>query len=303
MAKDKSHKKLNHKKTSKSTAPSPETHTTRSSSRVTKRFTRAHLAVSSPFTPRSRSRGASADFSRSTSRAPEHRVATIVSDESGAEASDKFFSDSEEAENVFMRNEGLETTATELEVTGLKIEEIAKRKVHALQKELSSAPLPSTFSAALATTEQVVDYFDDPRFVSLFSDYPKVTSRMLTDIQHRELNVKDIPRFTADFAAADAKNPPEVKNMLQLLPSFEVFCQIVCALAPCSVQIPLQLAMSLYRGRLMAMSDVMVFSSILRYHNEFVARAIRTGLDDPNVWRRPYQEAERKLQRRYRIGS
>ena len=293
MAKDKSHKQ-----TSKPTAPSPETHATHSRSRVTKRSTRAHLAVSSPFTSRSRSRGASAEFSRNTSRTPKRRVAISESDESLTEASEESLSDSEEAE-IVSREDALEPTAMEVEAARLKRILIVKTKLHALQKKKSSRtiPLASTSSAAPAKAGLVVDYFDDPRLVSLASDYPVVTSRMLTDIQHRTLDVRDISRLTTTFTDIDAKNPPQVKNIIQLLRPFEVFCEIVCALAPSPVQQPLQRAMSLYRGRLMAMSDYMVFSSIFNYHCQFVVRAMRIGLDDPDVWRCPYEEAEWNLQR------
>ena len=263
MARDKSHEKANHKRTSKPGAHSPETHAARSTSRVKKRSARAPLAVSSPFTPRSRFHGAS---------------------------------DSEEAER-FSMSDASKPTAIEIEVARLERVVIAKRRAYNLKKASSSTPSASTFSAPLATAAQVVEYFNDPRFDSLASHYPMITSRMLKDIQHRELNVKEIPRFTANFTDTDTKNAPEVKNMLQLLRPFEAFCQVVCAFAPSSVQQHLQLAMSLYRGSLMAMSDIFEFSSIHNYHNYFVTRAIRIGLDDPDVWRHPYQEAERKLQR------
>ena len=197
-------------------------------------------------------------------------------------------------------------TATEQRAAKLKKELHAAKEVQRLERELAafgvdrrsrpSTPITSTPAISLVTDDHVVDYAEDPRYRPLAAIYPVVTARMMSDIQHRRFNVKDIPKFTADFAAVDSKDAPEVKGMLGLLRPFEVFCQIVLAFAPALARNQLQLAMSLYRGRLMTMSGVSTFTSILSYHNEFVARAIRIGLDDPEVWRRPYQEAEWNLQ-------
>ena len=98
---------------------------------------------------------------------------------------------------------------------------------------------------------------------------------MMADIQHRKFNVKDIPKLTADFAA-DSNEVPELKSMNQLIKSFEVFCQIVCVLAPAPVQHPLQLAMALYRIRLLNMVGMSTFSSVQGFHIELTVPASKT---------------------------
>ena len=83
--------------------------------------------------------------------------------------------------------------------------------------------------------------------------------------------------------------------MNQLIESFEMFCQLVCALAPTPVQQLLQLAMSVYRVRLLGMVSMSTFTSVQGFHMDFTARAIRIGLDDPNVWRTRWNDAEWRL--------
>ena len=135
----------------------------------------------------------------------------------------------------------------------------------------------------------------DPWFSSLAADYPMVTPHMLLDIQHRKLNVKDIPKFTASFSS-DPSEAPEVKGMLQLMRPFDAFCQIVGELAPAPVQMRLMRAMSLYRGKLVVMASSYTFTSILAWHNEILARKIRIGLDDPDIWRGGHKEVDFMLQ-------
>ena len=112
--------------------------------------------------------------------------------------------------------------------------------------------------------------------------------------QQRKSNVKDIPKLTADFSA-DSNETPDLKSMNQLIRSFEVFCQIVCALAPAPVQQPLQLAMAVYRVRLLGTVGMSTFACVQGYHMEFTARAIRIGLDDPGIWRTRWIDVEWKL--------
>ena len=83
--------------------------------------------------------------------------------------------------------------------------------------------------------------------------------------------------------------------MNQLIESFEIFCQIVRALAPTPVQQPLQLAMSVYRVRLLGMVGMSTFTSVQGFHMDFTARAIRIGLDDRTVWRTRRNDAEWRL--------
>ena len=140
----------------------------------------------------------------------------------------------------------------------------------------------SSFSALMIFEDQV-DYNSDFRFASLTGDYPMVTAKMLVDIVRRRLNVRDIPKFTADFASADVRDASKVKNMIQLMRPFEVFCQIVCHLAPAPMQQPLQKSMQQYRDKLMNRASYNTFDSINQYHIEFVARAMKLGLDDPVI--------------------
>ena len=301
MAKDQTLGKRNHKKSSKAKRPAtppPNTHATRSSASVAKK--------SSP-TPHSRSRVASAASSRNTFKAPKR---TVVIEDPAVEDTEESYS----ASHDVVMEDSPEPTALEKKAAMLRRELVATKKIAEIEAALKAArvtdsrsrhptPLTSKLSTAmpeghmsLPAAEQVVDSSEDSGFSSLARDFPMDTHRMLADIPHRKFDVKKILRLSAEFAAADSKDAPEMRTITHLIRPFEVFCQTLCALAPERDQQPLQLAMSLYQVRPMELTAVDSHASILNYHNKLVARLIRIGLDDPALWRQPYQNAEWKLQ-------
>ena len=296
MGKGDSSKRPAHKKIRKPAAP-PVDQMARTSERIAKKISRAQLALL--FTPRSRSRVTSAASSRNTSRARKAKVTIDVSNELANDSNEDFFSSAaDDAENEPMKN--VSELPKKREVALQKRRLKAKKEALAVAEELRKLDvangrfLPfisaiSTFSVQVASAKQVMNYFNDSRFVAISADYPLVTSRMIADIQHRRINPKDIPRFIADFSAAESRNASKVKNLLQLLKSFKAFCMFVCVATTFFIQMPLALTMCFYRERLVAMFAVWIFDSIANYHHEYVCRAIRIGLNDSEVWRQNHK--------------
>ena len=127
-----------------------------------------------------------------------------------------------------------------------------------------------------------VDYINDSKLTFLFIDFSQMFSKMMLNIQHRKFNVKNIFKLTADFAI-DFNEISKLKSMNQLIKSFEMFCQIVCALISTSIQQFLQLIMTIYRVKLLSMIDISTFVFVQNYHMKFIARVIRIDLDDSNI--------------------
>ena len=127
-----------------------------------------------------------------------------------------------------------------------------------------------------------VDYINDSKLTSLFIDFSQIISKMMLNIQHRKFNVKNIFKFTADFAI-DFNEISKLKSMNQLIKFFEMFCQIVCVLILTSIQQFLQLIMTIYRVKLLSMIDMLTFVFVQNYHMKFIARIIRIDFDDSNI--------------------
>ncbi len=75
-----------------------------------------------------------------------------------------------------------------------------------------------------------------------------------------------------------------------------MYAYIVFSFIPqTSVKIELHRVITLYRLRIMGMSGYKTFASIRLYHEEFLARIIRLGQDNPLYWTMAFPEAEWRL--------
>ena len=132
--------------------------------------------------------------------------------------------------------------------------------------------------------ETLIDYSDDSRFALLFIDFSQVTFKMMRDIDRQRFNIRDILKLTAN----DAMNFNETsksRNVSQLIKFFEIFDQILYALASISLQQSLQRAMSIYRVKLLNKIDISTFVSVEEFHMKFVTRTMFIELIKSCVWR------------------
>ena len=282
--------------------------------RVSKRTSFVKLAPS-PLGSRSRSRSrrASAQASHQNSRTAS-RAASI--DDASSEGVDDDMNVDEleleleleqtnQARIIRKRNAMLQDEAR----ARAKLREV-KRSINAMgvhdSRSLSHA-LTGDQNSAVATISSIASLplspFDDVRafqgtvdsqYDSLARAYPRVNIQDMQTIYRSRLKVKAIRKFDLDYSTDINKEVP-IQSMLQLLRNFEIYCQIVRAMAFAPRQQPLQQAMCDYRRRLMRMSSVYTFASINAFHEEFVARIIRTDQDDVALWRVENTNASYKL--------
>jgi hypothetical protein len=84
--------------------------------------------------------------------------------------------------------------------------------------------------------------------------------------------------------------------MIDLVRSFDMYAYVVVSFtAQTTVKWELHRVITLYRLRLMAMVGYKTFASIRLYHEEFLARIIRLGQDNPHYWTLAFPEAEWRL--------
>ncbi|KAL8684320.1 MAG: hypothetical protein Q9224_006440 [Gallowayella concinna] len=121
----------------------------------------------------------------------------------------------------------------------------------------------------------------DQRLEGMQELFPKVDKKYFIAILRGNLNASDIHRFDDDYTGPAGEHT----SIIPMMHCFEVFCQIVIALAPPQTHVELQLAMSLYRSRLYSFTEYKTFASIQLYHDEFVAYALDRGKDRPDLWR------------------
>jgi len=138
-----------------------------------------------------------------------------------------------------------------------------------------------------------------PNYTAVATMFPNIPRRYLDDIFHGRLDVKNIVRFIVDFssmAASEKVDAPEAKSMNDLIRSFDLYAYIVWSFTPQqSVKNELHRVITLYRLRLMSMVGYKTFASIKLYHEEFLARVIRLGQDNPLYWTMAFPEAEWRL--------
>jgi hypothetical protein len=131
---------------------------------------------------------------------------------------------------------------------------------------------------------------------TMFSTIPR---RYFDDIFHSRLEVKNIIRFISDYssmAVSEKIEASDAKNMLDLIRSFDMYAYIVYSFTShASVKAELIRVITLYRLRLISMAGYKTFASIRAYYEEFLARIIRLGQDNPIYWTSPFPEAEWRL--------
>lgn len=134
-----------------------------------------------------------------------------------------------------------------------------------------------------------------PNIRAAVAVFPHIPHHYFDDILHSRLDVKDIARFTIDpscMPAAERRDAPVPKNMIELLRGFDVYVYIMLSFTPATVKWELYQVITIYRLRLMAMLDYKIFASIRVYHEHFVARAIILGQYNSSIWTMPFPEAE-----------
>jgi hypothetical protein len=154
-------------------------------------------------------------------------------------------------------------------------------------------------SAAVSIEERISFAGALPDFGAVTAMFPSIPRRYLGDILHGRLDVKNIMRFTIDYssmAASEKVDAPEARSFNDLMRGFEMYVYIViCFTLATSVKLDLLRVITAYRLRLMSIVGIKTFASIRLYHEEFLARVIRLGQDNPAYWTMPFQEVEWKL--------
>lgn len=185
-------------------------------------------------------------------------------------------------------------TAQELQLQNLTMGDI----------RTSASQISATDSHAFASTSTSLEERSSfvgnmPNFTVVAAMFPNVPRRYLEDIFHSRLDVKNIIRFIVDFssmAASEKVDAPDAKSMTDLIRSFDMYVYIVFSFTPqMSVKIELHRVITLYRLRIMGMSGYKTFASIRLCHEEFLARVIRLGQDNPLYWTMAFPEAEWRL--------
>ena len=129
-----------------------------------------------------------------------------------------------------------------------------------------------------------IDYFDDSKFALLFIDFLQITFKMMKNIDRQRFNIRDILKLTINDAM-NFNETSESRNVRQLIKFFEIFDQILYALASVSFQQFLQRTMSIYRMRLLNKIDISTFDFVEEFHMKFVIRAMFIELIKSCVWR------------------
>ena len=131
----------------------------------------------------------------------------------------------------------------------------------------------------------------DPDYLSIERRFPTVPERLFKDVFYSKLDMRNIVRFHSSSAALtatvnkdrDEKFEP-ARDIVALLMCLEVYCTVVAEFAHPDTRHELTLAMSQYRIRLAKLSFIKTFASIRLFHEEFVARIIRSGQDNHRNW-------------------
>lgn len=131
-----------------------------------------------------------------------------------------------------------------------------------------------------------------PDLRAVVAMFPNIPRHYFDEIVRSRLELKTSrgsPSTTLPLAAAGRRDAPVPKNMIELLRGFDVYIYIVVSFTPATVKWELHRATTVYRLRSMAMINFKIFASIRLYHEEFLARVIRLGQDNPSVWTMPFQ--------------
>ena len=293
--------------TSKKT-PNPSVDETRiirtRTGRVSKRTSFAKLAPSPPGS-RSRSRRASAQASHQNSRTASR--AASIDDASSEGVDDDMNADEPEPEPEPELEQTNQARIIRKRIAMLQDEARARAELREVERSINAMgvhdsrflfhALTGDQNSAVATISTIASLplssFDDvkafqstvdPQYDSLTRAYSRVNIQDMQTIYRSRLKIKVIRKFDLDYSI-DINKKISIQSMLQLLRNFEIYCQIVCAMALASRQQSLQQVMCDYRRRLMRMSSVYTFAFINAFYEEFVTRIIRIDQDDVTLWR------------------
>ena len=75
----------------------------------------------------------------------------------------------------------------------------------------------------IIVNDRFVNFNNDLRFRFLTTNYFMIFVRIMSNIQHRKFNIKNILKFIIEFAINSQKFL-KIKNMLKFFQSFEMFC-------------------------------------------------------------------------------
>ncbi|KAI4085946.1 MAG: hypothetical protein L6R37_008455, partial [Teloschistes peruensis] len=122
---------------------------------------------------------------------------------------------------------------------------------------------------------------------NVLKSFPSVGKKMLTKMFHSQFSVEDLPKLHTYVLKTSAT---ELKDFAQLMRSFEVYGQIICAFTHENNEMAIQQALADYRMRLYKLQETYTFPSIRDYHLAFVQTRIIESEDLPLPWKTPDPE-------------